>query len=36
MTAVYSIMGLHEGYLVTPESPGAVVHYVLQFAPASA
>ncbi len=36
MTAVYSIMGLHEGYLVTPESPGAVVHYVLQFGPAPA
>jgi hypothetical protein len=36
MTAVYSIMGLHEGYLVTPESPGAVVHYVLQFSPAPA
>jgi hypothetical protein len=36
MTAVYSIMGLHEGYLVTPESPGVIVHYVLQFSPAPA
>ena len=34
MTAVYSVMALHEGYLVTPESPGALVHYVLQFTPA--
>jgi signal recognition particle receptor subunit beta len=36
MTAVYSVMALHEGYLVAPESQGAVVHYVLQFSPAVA
>ncbi len=35
MTAVYAVMALHEGYLVTPESQGAVVHYVLQFSPAA-
>jgi signal recognition particle receptor subunit beta len=35
MTAVYAVMALHEGYLVTPESQGAVVHYVLQLSPAA-
>lgn len=35
MTAVYAVMALHEGYLVVPESPGAVVHYVLQLSPAA-
>jgi signal recognition particle receptor subunit beta len=35
MTAVYAVMGLHDGYLVAPESAGAAVHYVLQFSPAS-
>ncbi len=35
MTAVYAVMALHDGYLVTPESQGAVVHYVLQFSPAA-
>jgi hypothetical protein len=35
MTAVYAVMALHEGYLVVPESHGAVVHYVLQFSPAA-
>ena len=36
MTAVYAVMALHEGYLVAPECHGAVVHYVLQLAPAAA
>jgi hypothetical protein len=36
MTAVYAVMVLHEGYLVTPESEGALVHFVLQLSPASA
>jgi hypothetical protein len=36
VTAVYAIMGLHEGYLVAPESPGVQSHYVLQFNPAPA
>ena len=35
MTAVYAVMALHEGYLVMPESQGAVVHYVLQLSPAA-
>ena len=35
MTAVYAVMGLHDGYLVVPESAAAAVHYVLQFRPAS-
>lgn len=33
MTAVYSVMALHEGYLAAPESR-ASVHFVLQFSPA--
>ena len=36
MTAVYAVMALHEGHLVTPESEGDLVHYVLQLGPASA
>jgi hypothetical protein len=35
MTAVYAVMALHEGYLVMPESQGAVVHYILQLSPAA-
>jgi signal recognition particle receptor subunit beta len=35
MTAVYAIMSLHEGSLVTPESPEADVHFVLQLSPAA-
>jgi hypothetical protein len=35
MTAVYAIMSLHEGYLVTPESQEAAVHFVLQLSPAA-
>jgi signal recognition particle receptor subunit beta len=35
MTAVYAVMALHEGYLVTPESESGLVHYVLQFGPAA-
>jgi signal recognition particle receptor subunit beta len=35
MTAVYSVMALHDGYLVMPESQGAVVHYLLQLSPAA-
>ncbi|HXK12325.1 MAG TPA: GTPase domain-containing protein [Vicinamibacteria bacterium] len=35
MTAVYAIMALHEGYLVTPESESGLVHYVLQLSPAA-
>ena len=35
MTAVYAVMSLHDGYLVTPESEGALPHYVLQFSPAA-
>jgi hypothetical protein len=35
MTAVYSVMALHDGYLVIPESQGAVVHYLLQLSPAA-
>ena len=35
MTAVYAIMSLHEGYLVTPESQEADVHFVLQLSPAA-
>jgi hypothetical protein len=35
MTAVYAVMALHEGHLVTPESEGALAHFVLQLGPAS-
>jgi signal recognition particle receptor subunit beta len=35
MTAVYAVMGLHDGYLVAPESQGGLVHYVLLFSPAA-
>jgi mutual gliding-motility protein MglA len=35
MTAVYAIMSLHEGYLVTPESQEGAVHFVLQLSPAA-
>jgi hypothetical protein len=35
MTAVYAVMGLHDGYLVAPESQGGDVHYVLQLSPAA-
>jgi signal recognition particle receptor subunit beta len=35
MSAVYAVMALHEGYLVTPESQGAAVHYVLQLSAAA-
>jgi hypothetical protein len=28
-------MSLHEGYLVTPESQEAALHFVLQFTPAA-
>jgi hypothetical protein len=34
MTAVYAVMALHQGYLVTPESSGAPAHFVLQLSPA--
>jgi hypothetical protein len=36
MTAVYSVMALHEGYVVAPQSAGTVAHFVLQFSPATA
>jgi hypothetical protein len=35
MTAVYSVMALHEGYLIAPESETATAHYVLQLSPAA-
>jgi signal recognition particle receptor subunit beta len=35
MTAVYSVMALHEGYVVAPQSSTAA-HFVLQFSPATA
>jgi hypothetical protein len=34
MTAVYAVVALHDGDLLTPESP-ALVHFVLQLKPAS-
>jgi hypothetical protein len=36
MTAVYAVMALHQGFLVTPESPRTSVHFVLQLSPAEA
>ena len=36
MTAVYAIMALHQGYLVTPETTSAPVHFVLQLSPGEA
>jgi hypothetical protein len=36
MTAVYAVMTLHQGYLVTPGSEGTPAHFVLQLSPAQA
>jgi signal recognition particle receptor subunit beta len=36
MTAVYAVMALHQGFLVTPETVGAPAHFVLQLTPAEA
>jgi signal recognition particle receptor subunit beta len=35
MTAVYSVMALHEGYLIAPESETTAAHYILQLSPAA-